>query len=274
MGLADQGAERGDTVSIERLAPAYDSSKRMSDEICIEVSREIFSEAGSREGMLVADIGVGTGRFSIPLMVRGCRVVGVDSSLEMIRLVLSRIRREWLFRLQPLVADAQNLPLKSKCLDAALCFQVLYLTQNWHLVISEAQRTLHDGAPLAVGESIRTGVSAEVNEKYKETRGRHGFPHKRSGASNIDEALKYFQASEWSVSETEALSWIGRMTINSIIQGLADKIHTLARNVPDEAHQGIIQELREWAYKRYNNLEISREVTSEFKLAFVRPAKP
>jgi hypothetical protein len=60
------------------------------------------------------------------------------------------------------------------------------------------------------------------------------------------------------------------MSINSIIQGLIDKLYSGTWNVPDEAHLGIIQELREWANERYNNLEVSREVSAEFKLAFVR----
>lgn len=156
--LANSGIQHQGTLSFERIAPVYDSTRRMSDEVCIEVSREVFSEAGSGEGMSVVDIGAGTGRFSVPLAVRGFRVVGVDVSKEMLRLMLSKLRREWLCRLQPVVADAQNLPFRDKCFNAALCFQVLHLIQNWHLVASEAGHVLHDGAPMAIGESIRTGV--------------------------------------------------------------------------------------------------------------------
>lgn len=274
MDLVNPSTERGGVVSFERIAPVYDSTRRMSDEVCIEISREIFSEAGSREGILVADIGAGTGRFSIPLVIRGCRVVGVDVSRGMLRLMLSKLRREWLSRLQPVVADAQNLPFRPSCFDAALCFQVLHLIQNWHLVIGETQRILREDAPLAIGESIRAGINAEVNEKYKELRGKHGYQYKRLGASDMEEALKYLRGGGWSTSEPEDHSWVGHMTINSIIQGLADKVFSGTWNVPDEDHYGIIQELREWANKRYNNLEISREVSSEFRLAFVRPPKP
>jgi SAM-dependent methyltransferase len=246
----------------------------MSDEVCIEISREVFSEAGGKDGMLIADIGAGTGRFSIPLMIRGCRVVGVDVSPGMLRLILSKLKPEWLSNLQPVVADAQNLPFKSNCFDAALCFQVLHLIQNWHLVIDEIQRILCEDSPLAIGESIRTGISAEVNQKYKEIRGKHGYDYRRLGASDMEEVLKYLRGSGWMTSESEDHSWVGRMTINSIIQGLSDKVFSGTWNVPDEDHHMIIQELREWANERYNNMEISREVTSEFKLSFVRPPKP
>ncbi|WXG43933.1 MAG: methyltransferase domain-containing protein [Promethearchaeati archaeon SRVP18_Atabeyarchaeia-1] len=271
--MANSGIQHQGTLSFERIAPVYDSTRRMSDEVCIEVSREVFSEAGSGEGMSVVDIGAGTGRFSVPLAVRGFRVVGVDVSKEMLRLMLSKLRREWLCRLQPVVADAQNLPFRDKCFNAALCFQVLHLIQNWHLVASEAGRVLRDGAPMAIGESIRTGVSAEVNEKYKEIRGKHGFHYRRLGVSDIEEAIKYLRGSGWTVSDPETHSWVGHVTINSIIQGLADKVYSGTWNVPDEAHHEIIEQLRDWANKRYNNLDISREVASEFRLAFARSSK-
>ena len=272
--MTNPSAEHGKSVSFERIAPVYDSTRRMSDQVCIEISREIFAEAGSREGMLIADIGAGTGRFSIPLMIRGCRVIGVDLSPAMLRLMLSKLRREWLSSLQPIVADAQNLPFRSNYFDAALCFQVLHLIQNWHKVVSEIQHILRVDAPLVIGESVRTGINAEINEKYKEIRDKHGYHYRRLGAANMEEALRYLRTSGCSASEPEDHSWVGRMTVNSVLQGLADKVYSGTWNVPDEDHHAIIQELREWANDRYTNLEISREVTSEFTLSFVRPSKP
>jgi ubiquinone/menaquinone biosynthesis C-methylase UbiE len=271
--LTNPGEGREESLSFERIAPVYDSTRRMSEEVCIEISREVRTEAGNREGMLIVDIGAGTGRFSIPLMIRGCRVVGVDLSPGMLRLMLSKVRREWLSSLQPVVADAQNLPFRSDSFDATLCFQVLHLIQNWHTVITEIQHILHEDAPLVVGESVRSGINAEVNEKYKEIKGKHGYNYKRLGAGNMEEALKYLRGIGWSTSEPENHSWVGRMTVNSILQGLADKVYSGTWNVPDEDHHLIIQELREWANKRYNNLEISREVSSEFRISFVRFSK-
>jgi ubiquinone/menaquinone biosynthesis C-methylase UbiE len=269
--LANPEAERGETITFERVAPVYDSTRRMSDEVCIEITREIVEEADSKAGTLIADLGTGTGRFSIPLAMRGCRVVGLDVSLGMIRVMLSKIRKDWRSRLQPLVADARSLPFRSNSLDAVLCFQIFHLIHGWHSVIADVRRTLVKDGLLAVGESIRKGISAEVNSQYKEIRDKRGYGYRRVGAQDIDEVLSYLQSNGCSVpEEPEKQSWVGRMSINSIIQGLADKVYSGTWNVPDEAHLGIIQELREWANERYNNLEISREVSAEFKLAFVR----
>jgi hypothetical protein len=110
-----------------------------------------------------------------------------------------------------------------------------------------------------------------VNDEYVEIRTKKGYEHRRVGAQDISEAISYLRSIGCLVpEEPEKHSWVGHMTINSIIQGLADKVYSRTWNVPDDVHLAIIQELRDWANKRYNNLEISREVSSEFKLAFIR----
>jgi ubiquinone/menaquinone biosynthesis C-methylase UbiE len=269
--MVNQEAGRSVTLSFEKIAPVYDATRRMSDAVCIEISREICAEAGNREGMLVADVGAGTGRFSVPLTVRGCRVVGVDVSREMLRVMLSKVNRDFHCRLQPLVADARNLPFRSNCFDAALCFQVLHLIQEWHSAISEAQRTLVKRGLLAVGESARKGLTAEIGDAYKEIRDKQGYPYVRPGARSIEEVLDFLRNKRFTVSsEPEKHTWIGRLTINSIIQGLEDKVYSGTWNVPQEAHREVILELREWARKRYSNLELSREIESEFKIGFAR----
>jgi ubiquinone/menaquinone biosynthesis C-methylase UbiE len=269
--LVNPEAERDGTITLERVAPVYDSTRRMSDETCSEITREIVEEAGNREGLLIGDLGAGTGRFSIPLVMRGCRVIGVDISLGMIRVMLSKIRSDSRLRLQAVVADVRNLPFRSHVLDVALCFQVLHLVPDWHSVIADVHRTLVEGGLFSVGESLRMGISAEVNDEYGEIRTKQGFEHRRAGAQDIDEVISYLRSTGCLVpEEPEKHSWVGRMTVNSIIQGLADRVYSGTWSVPDDTHIEIIQELRDWANKRYNDLEISREVSSEVKLAFVR----
>jgi ubiquinone/menaquinone biosynthesis C-methylase UbiE len=269
--LVNPEAEREETITFERIAPVYDSTRRMSDEMCLEITREIVEEAGNGEGILVGDLGAGTGRFSIPLMMRGCRVIGVDVSLGMIRVMLSKIRSDLRSRLQTVVADVRNLPFRSNVLDVALCFQVLHLIRDWHSVIADLHRTLIEGGLFSVGESFRTGISAEVNDEYAEISAKHGFERSRVGAQDIDEVISYLRSNGCLVpEEPEKHSWVGRMTVNSIIQGLADKVYSGTWTVPDDVNIEIIEELRDWANKRYNDLEISREVSSEVKLAFVR----
>jgi ubiquinone/menaquinone biosynthesis C-methylase UbiE len=247
----------------------------MSDEICIDVAREIHEEAGGREGLLIGDLGAGTGRFSIPLVMRGCNVIAIDISPGMAHEMLSKTRSNFRLRLQTVVADARNLPLRSNILDAALCFQVLHLIRDWHLVIADVQVALIQGGLLSVGEFLRTGISAEVNDKYASIKAKHGFVHSRVGAQDISEVVSYLRSIGCLVpEEPERYSWVGRMTVNSVIQGLADKVCSGTWAVPDDVHFAIIQKLRDWANMRYIDLEIPREVSSEFKLAFVRFAPP
>ena len=52
------------------------------------------SETGGRAAGPVVELGVGTGRIAIPLARAGIRVIGVDSSLEMLELCRKRARDE------------------------------------------------------------------------------------------------------------------------------------------------------------------------------------
>lgn len=265
--------ERGRSVPLlyEKIAPVYDATRRMSDAVCIEISREIYLQAGNKDNMLVADMGAGTGRFSIPLAIRGCRVVGVDVSRGMLRIMLSKLPPDSRSRLQLVVADAEWFPFKSSCFDVAVCFQLLHLIQEWHSVIKEVQRTLVKSGLLALGESLGKGFQAEVIDAYKELRAKHGYPYKRLGAGSLGEVLDYLRKGGHAASsDPDIHNWVGHMTVDSIIQGMEEKVYSRTWDVPQDAHREIILELREWTRKRYSNLELPRETESEFRVGFAR----
>lgn len=253
----------------EKIAPVYEATRRMSDAVCIEISREICLQAGNKNNMLLADMGAGTGRFSMPLAVRGCRVVGVDVSRGMLRILLSKLNPDSRSRLQPVVADAEWFPFRPNSFDATVCFQLLHLIHEWHSIVKEVQRTLAKGGLLALGESVGKGFQAEVINAYKELRAKHGHPYKRLGASSLEEVLDYLRKEGHTASsDPDIHNWVGHMTVDSIIQGMGDRVYSRTWAVPQDVHEEIILELREWARKRYNNLELPRETESEFKVGF------
>jgi SAM-dependent methyltransferase len=219
--------------------------------------------------MVLADMGAGTGRFSIPLAIRGCRVVGVDISSGMLHIMLSKLNPESRSRLQPIAADAEWFPLRPSSFDAVVCFQLLHLIKDWRSVIKEVQRTLVKGGLLALGESVGGGFQAEVIDAYKDIRAKHGYPYKRLGAGSLREVLDYLRGEGYSASsDPDVHNWVGHMTIDSIIQGMEEKVYSRTLDVPQDVHREIVLELREWARKRYNNLELPRETESEFKVGF------
>lgn len=71
------------------IAPIYDTwCGRRRPEIAVYVD-EALDRAGP-----VLELGVGTGQVSIPIAKAGIEIVGVDSSLEMLRIAQTKARRE------------------------------------------------------------------------------------------------------------------------------------------------------------------------------------
>ena len=80
---------------------AYDNISRLYDPWSRSVLEDIgfYVEHARRSGGPVLELGVGTGRISVPIAAEGIRVVGVDASQGMLE--VARERAELAARLRP-----------------------------------------------------------------------------------------------------------------------------------------------------------------------------
>lgn len=86
----------------------------------------------------VLEVGVGTGRFGVPLQQRGVPLVGVDIASRMI----ARGRRKGLRDV--LLADALHLPFRDQAIEASLSVHVLHLLPDWKTALAEIGRVTRD----------------------------------------------------------------------------------------------------------------------------------
>ena len=95
-----------------------------------------------KPGSKVLDIGVGYGRFAIPLSSRrGVWIVGFDISSSM----LARARANSGGVVELVRGDAHWLPFREGSFDAAYSIATLYYLARWDRVISEVSRVLRTG---------------------------------------------------------------------------------------------------------------------------------
>lgn len=95
--------------------------------------------------MVVADIGCGTGFFTIPLAVLvGSRgwVFAVDISRGMMLDIKKRIKNEGLKNVKTVLSHENNIPLPSKVLDYCLLVSVVHELENKILFFKELKRLL------------------------------------------------------------------------------------------------------------------------------------
>jgi len=91
-------------------------------------------------GDLILDVGVGYGRYAIPLANKGKFVVGIDVSLNM----LYRLRR-YCNDVHAILASGTHLPFRDEVFDAAISLATLYYIPGWEHVVREVARTLKRG---------------------------------------------------------------------------------------------------------------------------------
>jgi SAM-dependent methyltransferase len=104
-----------------------------------------FLELVPAPGRLTLDVGCGEGRVARELMGRGHRVLGIDSSSELVQAAA-----EGEPPVEAMVADAVSVPLEDGAADLAVAFMVLQSVDDLNAVVREIARLLELGGRLCL----------------------------------------------------------------------------------------------------------------------------
>ena len=95
------------------------------------------SYLGGLKDKSVLDIGCGWSEYQRWLSNDCTRLVGVDISVEMLKLSQDVIGKA----IEPIVVDALHLPFKDKAFDVSVTFQALHHFPDWKKDLAEMVRT-------------------------------------------------------------------------------------------------------------------------------------
>jgi ubiquinone/menaquinone biosynthesis C-methylase UbiE len=87
----------------------------------------------------ILDVGTGTGRAAIGLAEAGARVIGVDASVEMLRVARAKAANARV-ALRLGIADAHALPFRDRSADAVVCLRLLMHAPDWRVCVGELCR--------------------------------------------------------------------------------------------------------------------------------------
>lgn len=133
-------------------AKTYDSwySTKMGayvDEVETDCAFKLFP---IKEGMQVLDVGCGTGNFSIKLAEKGCKVVGIDMSTEMLKIAKEKARCRNL-NIEFYKMDVLDLKFQDEYFDGVFSMAVFEFIQNPDRAIDEMFRVLRKDGHLLIG---------------------------------------------------------------------------------------------------------------------------
>ena len=104
----------------DTIAKSFDTTRRKPWKICLDFINELSSNG------IVADLGCGNGRHLLPCAERFKRVVGVDISRNLLKIVQGKVKDRGFENVLLLQSDLVELPLKDNSFDRVLFIASLH----------------------------------------------------------------------------------------------------------------------------------------------------
>ncbi|MGI0149183.1 MAG: class I SAM-dependent methyltransferase, partial [Thermoplasmata archaeon] len=172
-------------ISFDRAAETYDVTRGLPPPI---MDASVDALARVLVGGRVLEVGVGTGRFALPLQDRGIRVVGLDISRNMIAKARAKGGRDLL------LGSATQIPFVDRAFDTTMAIHLLHLIRDWRRALREIARVT-TGRFVTLLETITTrpvggeapppghgpGEVYHPIRRYEEIAARWGYRHEHPG---------------------------------------------------------------------------------------------
>lgn len=253
-------------IRFDAIASAYDHVRGHPPDVAARIGTVIASMAGY--DALVLELGIGTGRIALPVAATGCRVVGIDVSLEMLRVARAKPGAQALHLLQ---GDIEQLPFADHGFDAALAVHVLHLARDWRRALGEAIRILRPGGALILGRDWRDPESCvgRLRSKFRETviELLPGSRPPGAGAA-IGQALARLGATI--EPEVTAATWTAPVSPAQVLEEMASRSDAETWVLDDQTLHAALERLYDWAARTYDDIERPEDVERRFVIQTAR----
>jgi ubiquinone/menaquinone biosynthesis C-methylase UbiE len=240
----------------ERRAESYDRTRSLSPETMAQLLDLLCAEL--REKGRCLEVGVGTGRISVPLAQAGINVVGIDLSRPMLRKLLDNRGDAD----QPSIglADAVGVPFRDGTFGAAIACHVFHLIPRWRSAVLELVRVVKPGGVILVelAGGLREAQSPfwrEIRERLTSELGSSWYEHQRAGLRDIGELNEFMRSLGAQARELPTLVDRRQRSVDGWIEEAQLWLHSRAASPDQERTASALRAIREWALTRFGSLE-------------------
>ncbi|VVB86952.1 Putative arsenite methyltransferase [uncultured archaeon] len=100
--------------------------------------------------MVIADLGCGTGFFSIPVSKRVKKVFALDIQQEMLDILGNKIEKEKITNIETILSEESSIPLSDKSVDIILMVNVFHELEDKVSLLKEVKRVLNRKGRLVI----------------------------------------------------------------------------------------------------------------------------
>ena len=103
-----------------------------------------------KSSSVVADLGCGTGYFSVPISRKVKKVYSIDIQKEMLTYLEQKIQKQKIENIEPVLSKENDISLPNECVDLLLNVNTLHEFHDKDIVIAEIHRVLRADGRVAV----------------------------------------------------------------------------------------------------------------------------
>ncbi len=242
------------SVSFDRAAGYYDQTRSLPEKVMAQLVPMLIAELPAGTCL---EIGVGTGRIAMPLMLRGVDVVGVDIALEMLRLLLSKSRAARLA-----LADATRLPFRDRTFKSAIASHVLHLIPGWKVALDELTRVVAPGGVILASRSADTKAvwHRAVRRRFFVEAGDPPWP---PGIDRIEQLDEEMEARGATVRRLGDVHNEEQVSIDDLLAALAKGVWSACWSIDEPTRLRAAAATREWAAGEFGDLRARRPTRHE-----------
>lgn len=243
------------SVVFDRAADYYDETRALPAEVQTKVVGLLTEELTGRGNCL--EIGVGTGRFALPLSAAGIPLTGIDLSEPMMRRLVANAGGNSPVLLAQ--ADATALPFRDGSFGGAFAVHVLHLIPDWKTAVRELVRVVKPGGVLLIDLGTSSSDQKDLESRLAVMAGKR----LRVGVTDVeplDEVLGEMGARKRALPEitfetTRPPSWF--------IKKLRQNQFSFTWSLNDYERENLALAVEEWATQRFGSLDQPATISSQ-----------
>lgn len=120
--------------------------------------------------MVLADLGCGTGFFSIPASRRVKKVFALDIQQEMLNILSDKVKKEKITNIEVILSEESSIPLSDKSVDILLMANVFHELEDKLSLLKEVKRVLDMNGRLMIidWEKMEMDFGPPLHERLDE----------------------------------------------------------------------------------------------------------